>query len=447
MKVYVETLGCPKNFNDSQVAKGIMSVAGHSITDDLAEADAVMVNTCGFINDAKKESIDRIFELAGSKKDGALLIVSGCLSQRYGQELFAEMPEVDVMLGVNDYERLPEILEQHERFGTGAGDSDRIRRLFASGEECPFVSHVYRELNGGHTATVKIAEGCDNRCAYCIIPSIRGGFRSRPMEEIETEVRKLAAHGCKELILIAQDVTHYGSDIYGEQRLPELLKRLCGIDGIEWIRLMYCYEDRITDELIEVMAAEPKICHYIDIPIQHASDKILKLMKRRSTKNSIRKTIGRLRAAMPDIHIRTTLITGFPGEKAAEFEELCDFVEEMRFERLGVFPYSKEEGTEAAEMKPQVREDVKRRRAETIMRMQLDISLEKNQEKVGKVLEVIVDEKDEDGAYIGRTRYDAPEIDNAVIFKADRNIEIGEITRVKITDAFDYDLIGVEVQL
>ncbi len=438
MKVYIETLGCPKNFNDSQVAAGLLEKGGHRITNDIASADAVMLNTCGFINDAKKESIERILELAEYRSEGKVLIVSGCLTERYSEELYKEMPEIDVIIGVNDYARLPEILSEIEEKSGKAG-----RRNSVSGIPCNFDADAYRRFDDNpYTATVKIAEGCDNRCTYCIIPAIRGKYRSKKQEDVVREAAELAKRGAKEIILIAQDVTYYGMDLYGELRLSKLLREVCKVDGIEWVRLMYCYEDRITDELIKVMASEPKICHYIDIPIQHASDSILASMKRRSTSASIKKTIEKLRAAMPDINIRTTLITGFPGEKKAEFDELLRFVEEMKFERLGVFPYSKEEGTEAAEMKPQVRSDVKQRRADRIMRRQVDISLECNRKKIGRVLDVLVEEIDEDGSYIGRTRYDAPEIDNSVIFTSDRKINVGEIVNVEITDAFDYDLVG-----
>lgn len=436
MKVYIETLGCPKNFNDSQVAAGLLEKGGHKITKDIKEADAVMLNTCGFINDAKKESIERILELAELREEGKTLIVSGCLTERYAEELYKEMPEIDILLGVNDYAKLPQLLSSRE------AKTSRVKSV--SGAPCGFESDVYRKIEDHpYTATLKIAEGCDNRCTYCIIPAIRGKYRSKKMEDVLQEAAELAKRGTKEIILIAQDVTYYGMDLYGEPKLAALLKRICEIDGIKWVRLMYCYEDRITDELIEVMKTQPKVCHYIDIPIQHASDKILAAMKRRSTSMTIRETIGKLRRAMPDIHIRTTLITGFPGEKQAEFEELYRFVDEMRFERLGVFAYSKEEGTEAAEMHPQVRNDVKVRRAEKIMARQVEISLASNRAKIGKVLETIVEEADEDGSFIGRTRYDAPEIDNSVIFTSDAALSPGDIVNVEIIDAFDYDLVGI----
>lgn len=459
MKVYMETLGCPKNFNDTQSAKGIMKEAGIELTDDLENSDVMILNTCGFINDAKKESIDRIFELAEYKDCSRKLIVSGCLSQRYAAELTEEMPEVDCFIGVNKYERLPEILLSLSGDNSSPGDSssDAGRSEVSSREAggrnqvrtCPdeTLKPMPRLLGENpYSSTLKIAEGCDNRCAYCVIPDIRGHFRSKRREDILKEAEFLAEKGCKELILIAQDVTLYGVDLYGRQELPALLRDLCRIDGIKWIRLMYCYEDRITDELIEVMAAEEKICDYIDIPIQHSADGVLKAMRRRSTESSIRDTIARLRKAIPDIHIRTTLITGFPGETEEDFEKLLDFVGEMKFARLGVFAYSQEENTPAGEMENQIPQEIKEQRAETIMRRQLDISLESNREKIGKTLEVLVEERDADGSYIGRTRYDAPEIDNSVIFSSTRKLEPGTMVNVLIEDAFDYDLTGKEVQ-
>ena len=459
MKVYMETLGCPKNFNDTQSAKGIMKEAGIELTDDLENSDVMILNTCGFINDAKKESIDRIFELAEYKDCSRKLIVSGCLSQRYDAELTEEMPEVDCFIGVNESERLPEILLSLSGDNSSPGDSssDAGRSEVSSREAggrnqvraCPdeTLKPMPRLLGENpYSSTLKIAEGCDNRCAYCVIPDIRGHFRSKRREDILKEAEFLAEKGCKELILIAQDVTLYGVDLYGRQELPALLRDLCRIDGIKWIRLMYCYEDRITDELIEVMAAEEKICDYIDIPIQHSADGVLKAMRRRSTESSIRDTIARLRKAIPDIHIRTTLITGFPGETEEDFEKLLDFVGEMKFARLGVFAYSQEENTPAGEMENQIPQEIKEQRAETIMRRQLDISLESNREKIGKTLEVLVEERDADGSYIGRTRYDAPEIDNSVIFSSTRKLEPGTMVNVLIEDAFDYDLTGKEVQ-
>ena len=437
MKVYIETLGCPKNFNDTEVAKG--SLCGENdftLAASPEDADIIMVNTCGFINDAKKESIDKIFEMSAYKHVGKKLVVSGCLSERYSQELFDEMPEVDCFIGVNEYEQLPEIFRNLDMRKNLVGGciGDTLPRMQRKLDDNPF------------TSTLKIAEGCDNFCAYCVIPSIRGGFRSKRMEDVLAEAEELAAAGCKELILIAQDVTNYGIDLYGAYKLPELLRQLCRIEGIVWIRLMYCYEDRITDELIAVMATEPKICHYIDIPIQHAADTVMTAMNRRSTGASIRTTIRKLREAIPDMHIRTTLIVGFPGETEDDFEALLDFVETMRFERLGVFAYSKEEGTPAGEMENQIDEAVKEARLDAIMRRQLEISLAVNEAKIGKTFTVLVEERDADGSYIGRTAYDAPEIDDSVLFTSKRALKAGDFVQVQINDAFDYDLIGVEVE-
>lgn len=443
MKVYFETLGCPKNFNDTQAAEAFLIKEGFEIADSPEEADHIIVNTCGFINDAKKESIDKIFEMAELKDQGKTLTVSGCLSQRYASELTEEMPEVDLFIGVNDYERLPGLLK--ELAGGRLADRNSGSDSCAYASQLPLLERNIEK--GSYSATLRIAEGCDNCCAYCVIPSIRGGYRSKSMEDVVSEAETLAEKGIKEIILIAQDVTNYGIDLYGRFMLPELLRKLVTVDGIRWIRLMYCYEDRITDELIEVMAEEPKICHYIDVPIQHSSDHTLKEMKRRSTGASIRNTISRLRDAMPDIAIRTTLIVGFPGETEDDFDDLLEFVEEERFQRLGVFAYSQEEGTPAGDREDQIPEDIKEMRLDQIMRKQLDISYQHNQELVGSVLEVLVEAEDEDESYIGRSRYDAPEIDNSVIFTSARDLEPGDIVNVYIDDAFDYDLAGHETEV
>ena len=445
-RLYIETLGCPKNFNDSEGIGGIWEAAGGKIVPSPEEAEVVIVNTCGFINDAKVESIDAIFDMT-RLPNKPVLIVSGCLSQRYGEELAEEIPEIDYILGVNDYEKLPEII----------GGS---QRLYRSDAPACFNEFSSRRLDDVHySSTLRIAEGCNNRCAYCVIPDIRGPYRSRPMETILEEAEILAKEGVRELILIAQDLTEYGRDLYGELRLPELLRRLCAIGGndlnkgFRWIRLMYCYEDKITDELIEVMATQPRICDYIDIPLQHISNHVLHAMRRRSTSESIRATIARLREAIPDIHIRTTFITGFPGETDEDFEELSDFALDTGFERLGVFAYSREEGTPAGDMENQVDEDIKKARADSIMRHQVDISRELNEEKVGCVMDVLVEGIDEINddfiTYIGRSEYDAPEIDGNVIFRVpanERKYEPGEFVPVLIEDAFDYDLVGTSVR-
>jgi ribosomal protein S12 methylthiotransferase len=422
--------------NDSEVAAGILENNGHKITKTIDDAQAIIVNTCGFINDAKQESIEKIFDMVQRKNDNVFLIVSGCLSQRYQDELYKQMPEVDIFIGVNDYVNLPKIIANHR--------NERQKHFSSYGKEYTEVSERKFEA-GQYSATLKVAEGCDNSCAYCVIPSIRGKYRSRKKENIVNEAIGLAERGCKELIIVAQDVTSYGIDLYGKYELAELLRSLCIIDGIRWIRLMYCYEDRITDELVETMRTEEKICNYIDIPIQHCNDKILKAMNRRSTKNSIMSTFGKLRKAMPDIHIRTTVITGLPGEGNAEFSELLEFIEEVRPERLGAFAYSKEEGTPAAKMKPQVRSNTKESRKDAIMLRQIEISLDHNIAKIGKTLEVLVEEVeelDDEVTYYGRSRYDAPEIDNSVIFTSDKKLKPGDMINVEIVDAFDYDLVG-----
>ena len=434
-KVFIDTLGCPKNFNDSEFAAGILEENGYEIIDSPEDADIIMVNTCGFINDAKKESIEHIFEMNERRKDGGKLVVSGCLSQRYSEELSKEIPEADCIIGVNQYNKLPEILSDIDNNHVAANSCD-----------LDYLEKTVRKLSDNpYTATLKIAEGCNNTCTYCIIPMIRGKFRSKKMEDIITEAKELANAGCKELILIAQDVTYYGKDLYGKFVLPELLRKLCKIDGIEWIRLMYCYDERITDELIQVMAEEDKICKYIDIPLQHASDNILRLMRRQTTRKSIKETLAKLKAAMPEIHVRTTLIVGFPGETEDDYDQLLELVESERFSRLGVFTYSQEENTVAAEMDNQIDEDIKQIRFDGVMRRQMLISSELNQEKIGKVFDVIVDSMDDDGCFIGRTRFDAPEIDNSVIFTSKNKLQPGDIVKVKINDAFDYDIIGEEL--
>ena len=434
MDIYIETLGCPKNMCDSENAAGALESAGHRIVDAVGTADAVIVNTCGFIGDAKEESISCIFDMYREKADDALLIVSGCLSEMYGDKLFRQMHEADIVIGVNDYACLPGILENY--------DGKRYKRFsFCCGE---YEEIPRKRIGAPYSAYLKIAEGCGNNCAYCVIPKIRGAYRSRKKENILREAYELAKQGCRELILVAQDVTAYGIDLYGEYVLPGILKQLCRIPEIRWIRLMYCYEDRITLELINTIRGEDKICKYIDMPVQHCSDKILGAMNRRSTRSSIEGTVRRLRADIPDIHIRTTVIAGLPGEDAKDFSELLGFIKEMKFERLGVFAYSKEEGTLAAGMKPQVRAKTKESRKNSIMLAQLEISLAHNTGKIGKIIEVMVEGREDDGIYYGRSRFDAPDIDNAVFFSSERECKPGDIVNIEITDAFDYDLFGRE---
>jgi len=431
-KVYIDTLGCPKNQNDSEFAAGVLEENRYEITDDPADADFVIVNTCGFIEDAKRESIDRIFTMAQIKKPGAKLIVSGCLAQRYSEELFEEMPEAFCFIGVNEYARIGEIL-----------DGLKERSIFAGPCVSDHLEKTVRKLSDNpYTSTIKIAEGCDRHCTYCVIPKIRGKYRSKRMEDVISEAEALAGAGCVELVLIAEDTSCYGRDLYGRTMLPELLRKLCRVEGIRWIRLMYCYDEGITEELADVMAGEEKICHYIDIPLQHASDKVLREMARRSDRRSIEERVAMLRYKMPDIAIRTTFIVGFPGETDEDFAELSDFVENMEFERLGVFKYSLEEGTPAGEREDQVPDETKEFRENSIMMRQMEISRAHNEALIGKTLDVIVDAYQEDGTYSGRTRYDAPEIDNGVIFTSEEPLRPGDIVPVLIEDAFDYDLTG-----
>lgn len=439
MKVYIETLGCSKNTVDSENAAALLEGNSHTIVDSPEAADAIIVNTCAFIKDAKIESIDTILEMAEIKKDKELLlIVSGCLSQRYIEDLYNEIPEVDIFIGVNEYGKINEILDGYE--------SDlRIKKV----SEAPAIFDeipVRRTEKGAASEYLRIAEGCSNACSYCIIPAIRGAYRSRRKEDIIAEAVMLAERGIRELNIIAQDVTAYGFDLYGGYVLHELLHDLCKIEGIHWIRLLYCYEDSITDDLLKTIAEEKKICKYLDIPLQHVNDRVLHDMNRNSTSQSIHDTIDRVRRIVPRVHIRTTFITGFPGESDEEFSELADFVEETEFNRMGVFSYSLEENTVAAEMNNQLDDNIKESRREALMQMQREISLKLNEAKIGQILEVFVDEALEDGTYNGRTEFDAPEIDDGVIFTSEHELEPGIFVNVEITDAFDYDLIGKVVE-
>lgn len=435
-KIYIDTMGCPKNQEDSERAAGLLKQKGHDIVFSPEEADIIAVNTCGFIDDAKRESIDRILELVKYKEEDSRkkVIVTGCLTQRYGDELFEEFQEVDAIMGVNDYSDMPAVVENL----TG---EEKAERILKTGGSPGFLEEDRELLYSDHTAYLKVAEGCTNNCSYCIIPKIRGPYRSIKIEDIVKEAGDLAAKGAKELVLIAQDVSAYGIDIYGRYALPELLKELCTVKDVRWVRLLYCYEERITDELIETIASEEKICKYIDIPLQHISDDILKAMNRDSDSAEIRKTLRKLREKVPGIAIRTTLITGFPGEMEEDFRAMKDFVEEEKFDRLGVFCYSREEGTKAAEMKEQIPHEIAEGRRDDIMRIQMDISFNKNEAMVGNVYDVLIDDIEE-GVCYGRTQYDAPEIDNAVIINTESNIEVGDFVKVKIVDAYDYDLIG-----
>ena len=441
-KIGMVSLGCPKNQVDAEIMLYRLKEAGYEITGNEGEADLVIVNTCGFIEDAKREAIDNILELGQLKEDGSLkgLIVTGCLAERYANEVIDEMPEIDALLGIGCN---ADIVSVVERVASG----EKGIALFAEKEKLDMDSDRIL-ATPRYTAYLRVADGCDNCCTYCTIPSIRGHFRSRTMESVLDEANRLAKRGVRELVVIAQDTTRYGEDIYGKLMLAELLNKLCEIDGIEWIRILYAYPERITDELLDTMASQPKIMKYIDIPIQHCNGEVLRNMNRRGDRRSLTELIAKIRAKMPDVAIRTTLITGFPGETEEQFTELCEFVNEIGFDRLGCFAYSAEEGTPAAEMDNQCEKSVKERRAEVIMNDQLRIISEKNQEKIGKTLDILVEGYDN---YIrccfGRSYADAPEIDAKIFFapSSPRPSE-GDIVKVEIFDTIEYDLLGQQIE-
>ncbi len=436
--VYFETLGCSKNQVDTETMLGIMTKNDYRITSNPQEAHVIVVNTCGFIEAAKTESIETILEFAPLKEEAVCqaLIVTGCLSERYAEQLKAELPEVDALIGTTKFDEILVVIEELLEGATPmirTGDIDKD-----ISEALPRVLSTPE-----HYAFLKIAEGCDNLCTYCIIPQLRGKFRSRKMEDILAEAQRLADQGVKELIVIAQDTTRYGVDLYGELRLPELVRELNKVEGIEWIRIQYLYPDVIGDELIQAMAESDKVVKYFDMPIQHASDSVLRRMNRRTTKEHIESVITRIRKAMPDATLRTTLIVGFPGETQEEFEELKDFVSRMSFDRLGVFAYSQEEDTPAAIMPDQVEEETKEERREEIMAVQMRISADRMYKWVGKSMKVLVEEIAEPGAiYIGRSAYDAPEVDGVVYVHTDQELSLGHFVSVTITDAMEYDRIG-----
>lgn len=437
MKVLFISLGCDKNLVDSEVMLGLLAEKGYQMTDDETEAEVIVINTCCFIHDAKEESIQTILEMAEYKKEGTLkaLIVTGCLAQRYQQEILDEIPEVDEVLGTTSY---PEIVDAIENALKG-----RAEVRMTDIDALPFVDTARQVTTGGHFAYLKIAEGCDKHCTYCIIPKIRGNYRSVPMERLIKEAEGLAEKGVKELILVAQETTLYGKDLYGEKSLHRLLKELCRISGIRWIRILYCYPEEIDDNLIQVMKEEPKICHYVDLPIQHANTDILKRMGRRTSKEQLEEIIGKLRREIPDIAIRTTLITGFPGETEEQHQELVDFVDEMEFDRLGVFTYSPEEDTPAAEMEGQIPEEVKEDRQAEIMELQQEIAFEQAEDMVGKEVLVMIEGKVADeNAYVGRTYKDAPNVDGLIFVNTEEELMSGDFARVKVTGAAEYDLIG-----
>lgn len=437
MKLIFISLGCDKNLVDTEMMLGMLRDEGYEFTDDENEAEIAVVNTCCFIGDAKEESINTLLELAALKKEGSLkvLIAAGCLAQRYRQEIAEEIPEVDALVGTM---AIDEIVQAVKEALAGCG-GEHYRDINAA----PVCGKKRIVTTGGHYAYLKIAEGCDKHCTYCVIPKVRGTYRSVPMESLVKEAGELAAGGVRELILVAQETTLYGVDLYSKKSLPLLLKKLAAIPDIYWIRILYCYPEEIDDELIAVIKSEPKICHYLDIPIQHASDSILKRMGRRTTRADLTAIIAKLREEIPDICLRTTLITGFPGETEWEHEELMEFVEEMKFDRLGVFAYSQEEDTPAALMEGQVDEEVKEERREELMELQQEIAFAKAESMVGRTLTVMIEGKvaDED-AYVARTYRDAPEVDGYLFITADETLMSGDFVKVKVTGSNEYDLIG-----
>lgn len=437
MKILFISLGCDKNLVDTEVMLGMLASRGYEMTNDEQEADIIVINTCCFIHDAKEESIQNILEMTEYKKNGSAkaLIVTGCMAERYRQEILDEIPEVDEVLGTTAYNRILDAVDvalagQHEVM---TADLDAL----------PLPETKRLVTTGGHFAYLKIAEGCDKHCTYCIIPKIRGNFRSVPMERLLKEAQDLAEQGVKELILVAQETTLYGKDLYGEKSLPKLLRELCKISGIRWIRILYCYPEEITDELIQVMKEEPKICHYLDLPIQHANDTILKRMGRRTSKQELIDIVQKLRKEIPDICLRTTLITGFPGETQEQHEEVMEFIDTLEFDRLGAFTYSPEEDTPAATFEDQIDEEVKEDRQADIMELQQEIAFDKAEDMIGREVLVMIEGKVADeNAYVGRTYRDAPNVDGLIFINTDVELISGDFAKVKVTGALDYDLIG-----
>lgn len=437
MKILFIFLGCDKNLVDSEEMLGLLNREHFEFTDDESEADVIVINTCCFVNDAKEESVNTILQMAEYRKSGSCkaLIVTGCLAQRYKTEISDEIPEVDAILGTSSYDKIVDAVksticgEKYEKFNP-------LDELIVEESERVVTT-------GGHYAYIKIAEGCNKCCTYCIIPKIRGRYRSVPEEDILKTAEKLVENGAKELILVAQETTLYGVDLYGRKMLPDLLKKICKIPGLIWVRILYCYPEEITDELIEVMKNEPKVCHYIDMPIQHASDKILKAMGRRTNRVELTERILKIRKEIPDIVLRTTLISGFPGETEEDHEEMLDFVDEMEFERLGVFAYSPEEDTAAAEMPDQIDEDIKIKRRNEIMELQQEIAFENAENMIGRDLLVMIEGKVVDeNAYVGRTYMDCPNVDGNIFITTDEELITGDFVKVKVTGAAEYDLIG-----
>ena len=439
MKILFVSLGCDKNLVDSEMMLGMLAKDGFTFTNEESEADIIVVNTCCFIHDAKEESVNTLLEMAELKKGGKLkvLVAAGCLAQRYQSEIREEIPEVDVIIGTTAIDQIVEAVRE-----VLAGEETGLKHI-EDIDRAPVFGKKRMVTTGGHYAYLKIAEGCDKRCTYCIIPKLRGNFRSVPMEALVEEARDLVEQGVKELILVAQETTVYGQDLYGKKSLPELLDRLNEIPGLYWIRILYCYPEEITDELVQAIKRNEKVCHYLDMPIQHGCDAILKRMGRRTTGGDLRRIIANLRQEIPDICLRTTLITGFPGETEEYHEELMAFVDELEFDRLGVFTYSPEEDTPAALFENQIEEEVKEERKACLMELQQEIAYEKAEDMIGKQLMVMIEGKVADeNAYVGRSYKDAPNVDGYVFVNTDRELMTGDFVPVKITGSYEYDLIG-----
>jgi ribosomal protein S12 methylthiotransferase len=437
MKILFVSLGCDKNLVDTEMMLGMLVQKGYTITDDENEADVVVVNTCCFIGDAKQESINTLLEMAELKKNGNVkaLIAAGCLAQRYREEIQKEIPEVDAILGTTAIDEITDTIDEVFK-GINGNHIEDINRV-------PVYDKKRVVTTGGHYAYLKIAEGCDKRCSYCIIPKVRGSYRSKPMDSLLKEARSLVEFGAKEIILVAQETTLYGVDLYGKKSLPELLHKLCEIEGLYWVRILYCYPEEITDELIATIKSEEKICNYLDIPIQHASDNILRRMGRRTNRAELTDMINKLRKEIPDICLRTTLITGFPGETGEDHETVLEFVDEMEFDRLGVFTYSAEEDTPAATFENQIDEEVKLDRQADIMELQQEIAFEKAENMIGTSMYVMVEGKvPDEHAYVARSYKDAPNVDGYVFVQTGRELMTGDFVKVKITGSYEYDLIG-----
>lgn len=436
LKIALESLGCSKNLVDAEIMMGILNKKGYKLIGNFEEADIIIVNTCGFIESAKQESIETILEFATLKETGnlKLLVVTGCLAQRYSDELKTEIPEIDAIVGTGSYQNIDEIMDnlQKENKVVSLNDIEVVYN-----EELPrYVS------TPTYMAYLKIGEGCDNHCTYCIIPKLRGKYKSRKMEDIIKEAKNLASRGVKELVVIAQDTTKYGCDLYGEEKLPELLKELSNIEGLKWIRIMYSYPESITEELVQVIKEHDNICNYFDMPIQHASNRILKLMNRNTTKEDILSKIEMIRKNIPDATLRTTIITGFPGETEDDFKELIEFAKTVEFDRLGAFAYSREENTAADKLPDHIEDSVKVQRRDALMMVQQEISQKLNNKKIGNIYEVLIEEQIEDSVYIGRTKGDAEEIDSIVYVKSLDELKVGDFVEVKINSALEYDLMG-----